>query len=189
MSDQRETGPAGAQRRHPNVVNIDDVAPREENRGGFGFRGRRLGPEAGGRALGCGHFELAPGKTAFPCHFHSAIEEGLYILEGTGTLRIGKEGKETVALRAGDYVAMPPGPDFAHALTNTGAAPLRYLCLSAPASATTLDVVLYPDSKKVAFASGVDPVKGFRGGTWVMKIIKQETPSVDYFEDEPLAKG
>ncbi len=175
-----------ANRRHRNVVNIDEIAPDEQAQGRFGSRRRRLGPEAGGRALGCTHLELAPGKTAFPFHFHSALEEALYFLEGTGTLRV---GADSIEVRAGDYVGLPPGPEGAHALTNTGASPLRYLCMSAPATPATMDIVGYPDSKKYAFASGVDPVKGFRGGTWVMKIVKDDAPPVGYFDDEPLAKG
>jgi uncharacterized cupin superfamily protein len=172
-------------RRHPHVVNIEEVPPAEESLGDFGRRGRRLGSQAGGRGLGCSHFEVAPGKTAFPFHWHSAIEEAIYVLEGTGTLRM---GDTRVELRAGDYVAIPAGPEGAHALSNTGAGPLRYLCMSGAATPTTLDIVGYPDSKKVAFASGVDPVKGFRGGTWVMKLIKEDQPSVGYYDDEPLAK-
>jgi uncharacterized cupin superfamily protein len=172
-------------RRHPHVVNVDEVPPDEQTVGAFGSRRRRLGPEAGGRALGCTHFELAPGKTAFPFHFHSAIEEALFILEGSGTARI---GKDSVEVRGGDYVTFPAGPDSAHALTNSGPGPLRYLCMSGAATPTTLDIVGYPDSKKLAFASGVDPVKGFRGGAWVMKIIKEEQPPVGYYDDEPLAK-
>jgi uncharacterized cupin superfamily protein len=171
-------------RRHSQVVNIEEVTPRENSRGHFVFRVRRLGPEAGGRALGCSHFELAPGKTAFPFHFHSAFEEAIYILDGTGTLRI---GKETTEVRAGDYIALPPGPDSAHALTSSTSGPLRYLCMSGPAAPTTMDIVAYPDSKKIAFASGVDPVKGFAGGAWLMKIIKEDQPKVDYYDDEPLA--
>jgi len=173
-----------ANRRHPHVVNIEEMAPEEQGQGGFGFRRRRLGPEAGGRALGCTHLELAPGKTAFPFHFHSATEEALYILEGAGTLRM---GKDQVEVRSGDYVAFPAGPDSAHALTNTGTGPLRYLCMSGPATPTTLDIVGYPDSKKIAFASGVDPVKGFRAGAWVMKLIREDQPAVGYYDDEPLA--
>src|SRR5271167_3292078 len=107
-------------RRHPNVVNVDAVSPDEQGQGDFASRRRRLGPEAGGRALGCSHFEVPPGKTAFPFHFHSGFEEALFVLEGTGTARI---GKDRVELRAGDYMAFPAGPDGAHALTNTGTGP------------------------------------------------------------------
>jgi uncharacterized cupin superfamily protein len=174
-----------AARRHPQVVNVEELAPREEKTGDFVFRTRRLGAQAGGRALGCSHYELEAGKTTFPFHFHSALEEGLYILEGTGTLRI---GKDKVELRAGDYVAFPPGPDFAHALTAGPGGPLRYLAMSSPATPTTLDIVAYPDSKKIAFASGVDPTKGFAGGTWLRMIIKEDQPPVGYYDDEPLAK-
>jgi uncharacterized cupin superfamily protein len=110
-------------RRHPHVVNIEEAAAREESRGDFGFRARRLGTEAGGRALGCSLYELPSGKTAFPFHFHSALEEGIFVLEGQGTLRI---GADSVDVHAGDYVALPPGPDAPHALTNAGAGTLRY---------------------------------------------------------------
>ncbi|MDP9152350.1 MAG: cupin domain-containing protein [Myxococcota bacterium] len=171
--------------RRSHVVNIDEVSPDEQGQGAFGFRRRRLGPAAGARALGCSHLELPPGKTAFPFHFHSAIEEAIYVLEGTGTLRV---GQDKVEVRAGDYVALPPGPDSSHALTNTGGALLRYLCMSGPATPTTRDVVGYPDSKKLAFASGIDPVKGMRAGGWVMKLIKEDQPPVGYYDDEPLAK-
>jgi uncharacterized cupin superfamily protein len=173
-------------RRHPNVVNLDEVSSNEESHGGFGHKRRRLGAEAGGKALGCGWFEIPPGKTAFPHHFHSAFEEALYVLEGAGEVRV---GGERVAIRAGDYAAFPAGPERAHAVTNTGTGPLRYLALSSPATPATLDIVVYPDSKKVAFASGVDPVKGFRGGTWVMKLIKEDQPALGYYDGEPLADG
>ncbi len=175
-----------ASRRHPHVVNIEEVAPDEQAQGGFGFRRRRLGAEAGGRGLGCTHFEVAPGKTAFPFHFHSAIEEGIFVLEGSGSLRV---GKDKVDVHAGDYVALPAGPDASHALTNTGKSALRYLCVSGAATPVTMDIVGYPDSRKLAFASGVDPVKGFRAGAWVMKIIKEDQPPVGYYDDEPLANG
>jgi uncharacterized cupin superfamily protein len=172
-----------SERRHRHVVHLDEVAPRDEARGGFGFRARRLGTEAGGRAIGCSHFELPPGKTAFPFHFHSALEEAIYVLEGTGRMRL---GADTVEVRAGDYIAFPPGPDAAHALTNTGAGPLRYLAISGPASPASLDICVYPDSNKVAYAAGVDPVKGPRGGAWIMGLHAQQAPC-DYYAGEAIA--
>jgi uncharacterized cupin superfamily protein len=172
-----------SERRHAQVVNIDEAPAREEARGGFGFRGRRLGSEAGSRAIGCGHFEVGPGKTAFPFHFHSNIEEAVYILEGTGAMRI---GDATVEVRAGDYIAFPVGPQSAHALTNTGAGTLRYLAMSGTAIAATIDICVYPDSQKVAYMGGVDPAKG-RGSAFVFGIHKQQ-PAADYYLDEPLAE-
>jgi uncharacterized cupin superfamily protein len=180
----RYEGAMSEQPRHPHVVNIASVEPRAQERGGFANKVHRLGAAAGGRALGCSHVEVPPGKTAWPFHFHSAIEEALYILEGEGTLRI---GAERVPVRAGDYIALPAGPDTVHQLLNTGSAPLRYLAMSGPAEPTSIDVVKYPDSKKVAFAAGVKPGKGF-ADAWAYGVVK-EGPPVDYYEDEPLAKG
>jgi uncharacterized cupin superfamily protein len=171
-------------RRHPQVVNVEEAPLREEKRGGFEFRARRLGAAAGARSLGCSYFELPAGKTAFPFHFHSAIEEAIFVLEGRGTLRL---GGAKVELRAGDYVAFLPGPDAPHALTSSSDGPMRYLCMSGPATPTTMDIVAYPDSKKVAFAAGIDPVKGLRAGGWFMKLIKDDQPSVDYYEGESIA--
>jgi uncharacterized cupin superfamily protein len=172
-------------RRHAHVVNVEDVAVREEKHGGFEFRSRRLGAAAGARSLQCSYFELPAGKTAFPLHFHSAIEEAIYVLEGRGTLRI---GSEKVEMRPGDYVAFLPGPEAPHQLTSSKDGPMRYLCMSGPATPNTMDIVAYPDSKKIAFAAGIDPAKGARAGGWFLKIVKEDQPPVDYYDGEPLAK-
>src|SRR5262249_49922224 len=173
-----------SERRHKNVVNIDEVAAREESHGGFGFSVRRLGADAGGRAVGCSHFEIPPGKTAFPFHFHSNLEEAVYILEGTATVRI---GDAKIEVRAGDYIAMPAGPETAHAVTNSGDTTRRSLTIPGPATPVTLDVVVYPDWKRVAYATGIDPTKGIRAPVWIRGLHKEQPPT-DYSLDEPLAK-
>ncbi|HEX4513167.1 MAG TPA: hypothetical protein VH054_06510, partial [Polyangiaceae bacterium] len=63
----------------------------------------------------------------------------------------------------------------------------EYLALSSPATPITLDVVAYPDSKKIAFAAGVDAKKGLQSG-WLSKLIKEDQPPVGYYDDEPLSK-
>ena len=174
------------QRRHPNVVRVDDVEPREMSQGDFAQKARRLGQAAGNRALGCTYYELPPGKTSFPFHFHSALEEAIYVLEGEGTLRL---GKEQIGIARGDYVGIPPGPEHSHTLSNRGKDPLRYLCISGPAIPMTLDIISYPDSRKIALAAGIDPGKvKWHEGAWIMKLIKEDQPEVGYFDDEPLAR-
>ena len=173
-----------SERRHARVVNVDEIEPTKQEKGGFGNARRRLAFAAGSAALGASYTELDPGKTAFPFHYHSAIEEALFVIEGSGPLRI---GKDTVKLRTGDWVSFPPGPDACHALTNDGATTMRYLALSSPTTPVTMDVVAYPDSKKIAFAAGVDPKKGLQSG-WLFKLIREDQPPLDYYEDEPLAK-
>ena len=132
-----------SQRRHPHVANIDEVATIDEPHGRFAPRERYLAEAAGGNQLGCSFVELAPGKAAWPYHYHCANEEAIYVLEGTGTARI---GDARVAIRAGDYVALPAGPAMAHQTINTGTVPLRYLCFS---TRIATELVGYPDSGKL----------------------------------------
>ena len=107
-------------------------------KGRFGATAKRLAAPAGASKIGCNWMELQPGKTSFPYHYHTGIEEGLFILSGAGELRI---GADRVAVRQADYVAFPAGPDYAHALTNTGSQPLHYLAFS---NQNTTDIVGYP---------------------------------------------
>ena len=151
--------------KNAHIVSLKQVPELVEEKGAkFGHRRRRLGHTADGRGLGCSWYELPAGKQAFPHHFHCAMEEAFYILSGEGEFRL---GTETHRVTAGDYVACPPGPEGAHSLVNTGTQPLAYLAMS---TMPTTDVVVYPDSKKVAFVGGVDPKVGFRSA-WVAKIV------------------
>jgi uncharacterized cupin superfamily protein len=137
------------------------------DRGNFAFKRKRLGADAGAKGLGTSWFELAPGKKAFPFHFHLANEEALFILEGEGVLR---SDKEEHPLRAGDYVSFPPGPP-GHQVINRGNAPLRFLALS---TMIEPEVAVYPDSKKVGFLAR---------GQGFASVHKEET-AVDYYEGE-----
>src|SRR6266487_877509 len=140
-----------APRRHPNVVHLDEVESSGFGKGTkFGHTAKRLSKASEGKSLGCSWYEVPSGKSAFPAHFHCALEEAIYVLEGEGTLRV---GKERIAVRAGDYLAFPPGPDYAHRLDNTGSGLLRYLCFSGWTPGQ-VEVIGYPDSGKVAFSAG-----------------------------------
>lgn len=137
---------------------------------------RRLGAAAGAQMLGGNLTEVAPGCVSFPFHYHCATEEALYVIRGSGEARI---GEQRVPVREGDWVSFPVGPDHAHQMINTGAEPLVYLCLSA--SAQKVDVVGYPDSKKVAGTAGTFEKPIHR---WISRMGE----SLDYWEDEPEAK-
>jgi uncharacterized cupin superfamily protein len=150
-----------------NKTSLLECEDQKVDQGGFAFRRKRLAAAAGGNGLGVSWFELAPGKKAFPFHFHLANHEALFVLEGEGVLRLGEEEHP---LRPGDYVAFPPGPP-AHQVINRSQAPLRYLGLS---TMKEPEVAVYPDSKKVG-------VLARRHG--VMSVHKQGD-SVDYYLDE-----
>jgi uncharacterized cupin superfamily protein len=165
------------QRRHPSVIHLSEASPMTHEKGKrFAFTRKTLGQATGASGIGCSWYEVPPGRTAFPLHYHCATEEAIYVLEGEGTLRI---GQERMAVAAGDYVTFPTGPDHAHQLINTGAAPLRYLCLSTLGHVA--EVVGYPDSKKVA-AVGVPRGGKFSEG-WIRVICRDDT-SLDYYDGE-----
>jgi uncharacterized cupin superfamily protein len=169
-----------SERRHPRVVNVDEVDGNRQTKGTrFGATRKSLGRATDAQSLGCTHYELEPGRTAFPHHFHCMNDEAIFVLEGEGTLRI---GDATVAVRAGDWITIPPGPAYAHQLTNGGQAPLRYLCVSTLKSG---DIVGYPDSKKVAAMAGESYKSVLGGETWVRVIAKQDA-SLDYYDGEKI---
>jgi uncharacterized cupin superfamily protein len=164
------------ERRHPNVVNVDEVDSTEMKKGRHHSLNRRLGPHAGNAQLGATLTELPPGAISFPFHYHCLNEEAIYVVSGTGTVRI---GEARVALRAGDWIALPIGPEHAHQMINDGEVPLVYLCVS---TGHKCDVVGYPDSKKVAAWAGQTPMKPWH------RFISREGESLDYWDGEPGAQ-
>ncbi|MGA2412178.1 MAG: cupin domain-containing protein [Candidatus Binataceae bacterium] len=162
------------------VIHESDIQWIETTQGeAFRSRRKKLGGSAGARMLGASIYELPPGASAFPYHYHCANEELIYVLEGEGVLRL---GDQRILVRAGSFAAMPPGPAHAHRLYNTSDAPLRYLCVS---SMITPEICVYPDSSKIGVmagsAPGGDPAKRTLSGVY------PKAASVDYYDGEPGA--
>lgn len=166
---------AGSRR---NIVNLDELAPSETRQGRHRWARRTLGEAAGGRQLGCSHMVLPPGAVSFPFHSHAANEEAIYVLAGRGTLRL---GGERLAVRPGDWIALPCGPEHAHQLVNDSDGPLEYLCVS---TMRPVDVWIYPDSDKIGF--GAAPPGGGRADRYLVKYVRAGS-AVDYWDGEPLA--
>src|SRR3990170_7525435 len=126
-------------RERPNVVNEQDLEWGEQSHGKFGYSRKQLGSAAGGEKLGCSLYEVPPGRRAWPYHYHLANEEAIYVLQGSGTLRL---GEREITLSQGDYVALQVGEAGAHQIINTWEGPLRYLCFS---TMIEPDAMVYPD--------------------------------------------
>ncbi|WP_439027595.1 cupin domain-containing protein [Haloarchaeobius sp. DT45] len=140
------------------------------------FRRKRLGTAAGSDRLGASLYELPPGSRSWPYHYHTANEEAIYVLAGSGMLRTA-DGEES--LDAGDFVAVPTGEDGAHRVVNSGDAPLRYLCVS---TMRDPDVTVYPDSGKLGIFAGAPP-----GGDSTERTVGGYYPrdaAVDYWDGE-----
>jgi len=160
-----------------NIVHREDL-PWAEWQEGEHFEGRRkqLGAAAGGKQLGCSLIQLAPGKRPWPAHAHMGNEEAIYVLKGTGTLRLGDTER---SVKAGDYIAFPASPDQAHQLRNSGSEVLEYLCIS---TMNHTDVIHYPDSGKIGVFAGSAP-GGSKQERYVGAFYPKDS-NVDYWEGE-----
>jgi uncharacterized cupin superfamily protein len=156
------------------IINIDDVALAERGNGKqFAVKWGRVSPVLGLKGLGCAVHVVPPGKKAFPFHRHHVMDELFFIVSGQGEYRFGDTRQP---VRAGDIVAAPAGTK-AHQLINTGTDDLRYLGISTMGE---VDVVDYPDSKKIAVAAGVKNAD-FKTATYVG--IGRIAPA-DYYDGE-----
>lgn len=98
--------------------------------------------------LSVAFYILQPGKSSYPFHYHSGIEETFYIINGTGTL---ETPNGDVAVSEGDIIVFPANENGAHMLTNTSSLPLIYLDID---TVNSPEVMFYPHSGKVRVMSG-----------------------------------
>ena len=87
---------------------------------------KALGELTGMEEIGFALIEVAPGDESTEHHKHYHEEECLYVIEGTGTARI---GSESVQIGPGDFIGCRQG-GLAHSLKNTGEVALRCLAVS-----------------------------------------------------------
>ena len=168
------------------IINIDDVelAPRPPAFAATGPAAERfdakmglIGPLIGTRQIGCNITAVPPGMRAFPFHNHRVNEEMVFVLQGTGEVRI---GPETYPIRNGDIVAMPAGGrETAHQIINTGSDELRYLALSTKLSPELCE---YPDSGKFGVLAELPP--GVDGKPQRFMFAGRREDSRDYWEGE-----
>ena len=78
--------------RSPHIVNLEDLEwQHSEHESRFESYRKSPGADTGARQIGCSLYRVPPGKCAFPLHAHATNEEAIYILSGSGTLRLGSE--------------------------------------------------------------------------------------------------
>jgi uncharacterized cupin superfamily protein len=168
------------------VINIAEVelsprpaafAPTGDAAERFDARMGMIAPLVGAQKLGYNITAVPPGKRAFPFHCHHAREEMVYVIEGTGAVRI---GETTWPIKAGDIVALPPGgPETAHQVINTGKAELKYLAVSTKESP---EIAEFPDSGK--FGVMAEYPAGAEGKPRGFRFVGRMAQNVDYWEGE-----
>lgn len=132
-------------------VNESELDWTEYEHGEAAFKRKQLGEAAGGDRLGCSLYELPAGRQSWPYHYHTANEEAIYVLSGSGTIKL---SGETQSLREGDYVALPADESGGHRVINDSDASLRYLVVS---TMNEPDVSVYSESNKLGVFAGAPP--------------------------------
>jgi uncharacterized cupin superfamily protein len=156
------------------IVHIDDVPLAQRGNGKqFAVKWGRAGAALGLTGLGCAVHVVPPGKKAFPFHRHHVTDELFFIVSGSGEYRC---GDERLPLRTGDLIGAPAGGK-AHQIINTGAEDLRYLGISTMGG---VDIVEYPDSKKIGLGAGIKNAD-FKTATYVGMGRLQPA---DYYDGE-----
>ncbi len=141
----------------------------------FTWRRARVGRRAGSEQLGASLFELPPGASSFPLHFHHANEELLVVVAGRPTLQALEDERE---LAPGEVVAFRRGRRGAHRLDNRTEEAVRVLFVS---TMRAPEISEYPDSGKVwarSYAPGAEPPSE------AAFLISRPEDNLDYFEGE-----
>ncbi len=177
--DPEEPDPARAPAGRPTSANLFE--PSLEAGGeqpGYRSRGAGLGSQAGAERIGASLYELGPGNSICPYHWHAANEELCVVIAGAPTLRTPEGERE---LTPGEVVAFQTGEGGAHKITNHGDRPTRVLMVS---EMNAPEIAVQPDSRKVLArqeAPGV-PATGVRA-------LFRLDDAVDYWEGEVQGKG
>lgn len=139
----------------------------------YDSHGARLARGTAARKLGASVDVLAPGMRSCPYHLHHAQEEMFIVLEGHGTLRV---AGEMLALKTGDVIFIPPGPEYPHQIVNTSDMPLKYMSVS---TKDQPEVVEYPDSGKYLASARV------AGDDFGFARMHRAETDLDYWDGEP----
>ena len=156
------------------IRNIDDAALKRETREPlYDSHGARLAEGTAARKLGASIDIVAPGMRSCPYHLHHAQEEMFVVLEGSGTLRV---AGEMLALKTGDVIFIPPGPEYPHQIINTSDMPLKYMSIS---TKDQPEFVEYPDSGKYLATARVE------GKDFAIARMHRAESDLDYWDGEP----
>ena len=86
------------------------------------------GTEETGGAFALLDYELAPGFAALPPHTHQREDAAIYVLEGRLLVRVSQTER---LVEQGEFIFLPK--EVAHALSNPGSQPARFLTVLIPA--------------------------------------------------------
>jgi uncharacterized cupin superfamily protein len=134
--------------RLPYVVNIDSLPgeprPRYTITPGVAAMVRLPSAATGLTRMGVHVRQIEPGFAGTNRHFHTAEEEWVYVLAGSGIVRI---GPLRIEVRQGHFVGFPTGPRPHHFLATKGA---RLILLEGGERRPAEDACWYPDARMLS---------------------------------------
>ncbi len=152
--------------RPPRIARLADVPAGRREHGTHACIQRRAGDALGAETCGLQEYVIDAGRRGMPQHCHSVEEELFLVLDGTGALELGMEGRHPV--RPGQVISRLPATGVGHGFAADEAGPLRLLVFG---TREPSDMCFYPRSNKVAF----------RG----LKLMTRIEGSLDYWDGEP----
>lgn len=125
--------------------NIQDLPMKhQKEHAGYTHDCRNFVPDRKSGQCRVNVYEVPPGNSMCPYHYHLNNEEVFYIISGMGCL-LTPEGEQIV--KAGDLLFFPANENGAHKLTNISETEtLRYLDFD---TTNDVDLCLYPHSGKI----------------------------------------
>jgi uncharacterized cupin superfamily protein len=150
------------------MANINVLDPAEIREvAGFEARRGRLGWALGTERIGLSVWEIEPGQTAYPYHYHLGEEEVVVVLAGEPSLRTPEGWRQ---LETGEAVAFQIGSAGAHQIANWGTETARFLAVSTTGDP---DICIYPDSGKIGAFERLSDRRG------IFEIYRRDD-AVDY---------
>ncbi len=150
------------------LANIDNTPTKHEKHESYEFLKHLIVSNQAENQCTIAFMEIPPQKSAYPYHFHAAITEVFYIIDGNGKIETPDGDKEVTK---GDVIVFPQGKEGAHRILNTSESEmLIYLDYDTTATA---DVVSYPHSRKIGFIVDGQP-----------DAIFESSNNVDYYKGE-----
>jgi uncharacterized cupin superfamily protein len=127
------------------MARFEDVPSKHiSEHDGYEYYKREFVSKSDGHQCAISVYEIPPGKSAYPYHYHVKNEEAFYIISGIGILKTPTGDKE---ITAGDFLFFPANEKGAHKLINTSETEmLIYLDFD---THNEIDAAFYPDSNKI----------------------------------------
>ena len=161
----------------PNIINLNELEYVPHSHGeNFQAECAPVANQLNASKLGYRVTRVPPGKRAWPLHAHYVNEEMFFILEGSGSVKI---GDALHPITKGDFISAPAKPELPHQIINTSNATLSYICVS---TMLEPEIAVYPESGKLGIIAGSAPGR-LNEDTGVVKFIEAES-GVDYWQGE-----